>query len=211
MSGPTDKIHCAGLDFGEHRHVCAFFDGPEEEHRVLAPFIRDGIARGEKSLHIVDPRQRRSYGSRLEDIGVEARGAGKGQQVEILEWAETYLRGGRFDQRAMLALIEQVLTDSKRDGYPLARLVAHMEWALEGVPGVDDVVEYETRLNHVLPRYPDPVICAYDLRRFGTGIVMDMLRTHPVVLIGGMLRENPFFVPPDQFLAELQARRGAAA
>jgi hypothetical protein len=33
-----------------------------------------------------------------------------------------------------------------------------MEWALEDRPGVDDLVEYETRLNYVLPRYKDPVI-----------------------------------------------------
>jgi hypothetical protein len=29
------------------------------------------------------------------------------------------------------------------------------EWALEDRPGVDDIVEYETRLNYVLPRYDD--------------------------------------------------------
>jgi hypothetical protein len=33
-----------------------------------------------------------------------------------------------------------------------------MVWALEDFPGVDDLVEYETRLNYVLPRYRDPVI-----------------------------------------------------
>jgi hypothetical protein len=33
-----------------------------------------------------------------------------------------------------------------------------MDWALEDRPGVDDLVEYETRLNYILPRYQDPVI-----------------------------------------------------
>jgi hypothetical protein len=37
--------------------------------------------------------------------------------------------------------------------------------------------------------------------------VMDALRTHPVVIIGGLLQENPFFVPPDQFLDEIRERR----
>jgi len=37
--------------------------------------------------------------------------------------------------------------------------------------------------------------------------VMDALRTHPVVIIGGILQENPFFVPPDQFLLELREQR----
>ena len=27
-----------------------------------------------------------------------------------------------------------------------------------------------------------------------------------MVIIGGILQENPFFVPPDEFLAELRAR-----
>jgi hypothetical protein len=58
----------------------------------------------------------------------------------------------------MLALIEEVLDSGKRQGFALTRLVAHMEWALEDRPGVDDLVEYETRLNYLLPRYEDPVI-----------------------------------------------------
>jgi hypothetical protein len=42
--------------------------------------------------------------------------------------------------------------------------------------------------------------------RFGAKVVMDILRTHPMVIIGGTLRENPFFVPPDEFLRELRER-----
>jgi hypothetical protein len=38
---------------------------------------------------------------------------------------------------------------------------------------------------------------------------MDIMRTHPMVIIGGLLQENPFFVPPDEMLAELRRRRQA--
>ncbi len=82
-----------------------------------------------------------------------------------------------------------------------------MEWALLDKPGVDNLVEYETRLNYVLPKYDDPVVCTYDLSKFGASVTMDILRTHPVVIIGGVLQENPFFVPPDQFLLEIKERR----
>jgi hypothetical protein len=37
--------------------------------------------------------------------------------------------------------------------------------------------------------------------------VVDIMRTHPMVIIGGLLHENPFFVPPDEFLRELRERR----
>ncbi len=35
---------------------------------------------------------------------------------------------------------------------------------------------------------------------------MDILRTHPMVVVGGLLQVNPFFVPPDEFLRELRER-----
>ncbi len=47
----------------------------------------------------------------------------------------------------------------------------------------------------------------YDLAKFGGDIVVDIMRTHPMIIIGAILQENPFFVPPDEFLRELHERR----
>jgi hypothetical protein len=35
------------------------------------------------------------------------------------------------------------------------------------------------------------------------------MRTHPMIIIGGILQENAFFVPPDEFLRELRQRHTA--
>jgi hypothetical protein len=40
---------------------------------------------------------------------------------------------------------------------------------------------------------------------------MDILRTHPMVLVGGALKVNPFFVPPDEMLEELKRRKQTQA
>src|SRR5262249_42746531 len=89
---------------------------------------------------------------------------------------------------------------------PLIRFVTHMEWALEDRPGVGDLLEYEARANYLWLRFVgpfNPVICAYDLTKFAGDVVIDVMRTHPLVIVGGILQENPFFVPPDEFLREL--------
>jgi len=151
-------IHFAGATLDRYRHVCAFFNSDEEEQRVLGPFVQEGFTRGEKAFHIVDPAQRTAYLQRFMSLGIEPAEAQARGQLEVRTWDEAYLRGGHFDQDAMLALIEQVLQSGPAHGFPLTRLVAHMEWALEDRPGVDDLVVYETRLNYVLPRYRDPVI-----------------------------------------------------
>ena len=98
----------------------------------------------------------------------------------------------------------------KQQGLGLTRLWANMEWAVKEMPGVHDLVEYETRLNTVLPKYDDVVVCTYDLTKFSAAVVMDVLRTHPQVIVGGIMRENPYYVPPEEFLLELRGR-GAPA
>jgi hypothetical protein len=84
-----------------------------------------------------------------------------------------------------------------------------MDWLFLDKPAVNNLVEYEARLNHVLSKYNAPVICNYDLPKFSASVAMDIMRTHPLVIIGGLLRENPFFVPPGQFLEELREQRSA--
>ena len=205
--GNDRSVQFAGGTLGGQRHICAFFNTIDEEHRVLRSFIKEGFDRRDKAFHIVDPEVREQHLKRLEEAGVNVQQAMDTGQLEVRPWQDAYLRGGRFDQDAMLALIEDVLTSSGAAGYPLTRLLAHMEWALLDKPGVDDLVEYETRLNYVLPKYDDPVVCTYDLSRFRSSVAMDIMRTHPVVIIGGILQENPFFVPPDQFLLEIRERR----
>jgi hypothetical protein len=158
QSSVEAPIHFANATLGKERHICAFFNSLDEEYRVLLPFIREGIERGEKGFHIVDPTLQDDHFRRLEDGGIDARAAAQRGQLVVRRWQDAYLRDGHFDQDRMLALIQEVLDAGPAEGFLLTRLVAHMEWALEDFPGVNDLVEYETRLNFILPNYRDPVV-----------------------------------------------------
>jgi hypothetical protein len=147
----------AGAPLDRSRHVCAFFNSKEEEYRVLLPFIREGFDKGDKAFHIVEDGHRPEHRRRLEQAGIDVAAAEGRGQLEVRRWEDAYLREGHFDQNRMLALIEEVLQGGTAQGFRLTRLVANMEWALEDRPGVDDIVEYETRLNYVLPKYDDAV------------------------------------------------------
>jgi hypothetical protein len=154
----SDKqVHLAGAVLDRSRHVCAFFNSKEEEYRVLLPFVKEGFAQGDKAFHIVNPVHRPEHLQRLEREGIDVAAAQQGGQLEVWRWEDAYLQDGHFDQNRMLGLIEQVLVGGEAQGFPLTRLVANMEWALEDRPGVDDIVEYETRLNYILPKYDDAV------------------------------------------------------
>lgn len=151
------EVRLAGTPLGRSRHVCAFFNSKDEEYRVLLPFIREGFDHGDKGFHIVNESHRPEHRRRLGEAGIPVDEVERTGQLEVRRWEDAYLREGHFDQERMLALIEEVLQGGKAQGYPLTRLVANMEWALEDRPGVADIVEYETRLNFVLPKYDDAV------------------------------------------------------
>lgn len=154
----TQRVHLAGSVFDRPRHLCALFYTKDEENNILLPFIKEGFDHGDKAYHIVDSRHRPEHRRRLQEAGIDVATAERKRQLEICVWEEAYLRDGYFDQNRQLALIENILTAGKVQGYPLTRLVANMEWALEPRPGVADLVEYETRLNYVLPKYDDAVV-----------------------------------------------------
>ncbi|HEX4056674.1 MAG TPA: MEDS domain-containing protein [Tepidisphaeraceae bacterium] len=204
------SIRLAGSTVQPPCHACAFFHSQDEEYNVLLPFIKEGIERGDKSFHIIDERRRQEYLGRLMAAGVDP-STEKTGQLEVRGWEDAHLRPGWFDQNAMLALVEEVLNDAKKKGYKHTRWVANMAWALEDKPGVADLVEYCARLNHVVPQYNATVICTYDLARFSAAQVVDVLRSHPLAVVGGIVQENPFFVAPDRLIQELQKPRRQAS
>jgi len=207
MEPSTRRVNLAGREIGCSCHACAFFHTDEQFYKVMLPFIREGFTAGDRAVHIVDPAKRERHLTTLSAAGIDAERSQDTRQLEVRRWEEAYLREGHFDQNAMLALIQEVLDEGRRQKFPMTRLVANMEWALEDRPGVDDLVEYESRLNYVLPKYDDTVVCTYDLAKFSASAVMDILRTHPMVIVGEVMQENPFYAPPDVLLPELAARR----
>lgn len=203
-------IRFAGSVFGAQRHVCAFFHNPDEQYRILLPFVQEGFECGHRAFHVVHPKLREEHLRRLEIAGIAVPATQHRRQLEVATVEETFLRGGRFNSDAALALIQETLNTGATLGFPLTRMVAHVaERILDNESNTDEWLKCEARLNAILLRYNDPVICVYDLAKLSGAVVVDVLRTHPMVVIGGLLQENPFFMPPDEFLRQL-GERGAA-
>jgi hypothetical protein len=178
---------------------------------VLLPFIKDGFVRGDKAVHVVNPDQRHDHLQRLAAVGIDSTAAEQSGQLEVRINTEAYLRDGGFDQDRMLAAFEHMASGNATGGFPLSRICCRMDWAVEGRSCIDDVVEFESRVNEVWRHHDDAVICTYQLGKFGGDTVIDIMRTHPMVIIGGILQRNPFFAPPEEFLPELRERRAGRA
>ena len=207
MRENSAPVSLAGSQLGQSRHVCAFFNSDEEEYRILLPFIKDGFERGDKAIHVVSPAQFDDHLKRLAGLGIDSAAVQRSGQFELRSNAETYLQDGRFDQDRMLQSFEQMASGKAEGGFPLSRIVCRMDWVPDGQSHIDDLIEFEARVNDVWCRHDDTVICAYNLSKFSGDAVIDIMRTHPLVIVGGILQHNPFFVPPGEFLQEIRERR----
>lgn len=207
-----DGASATVLDFSRLsacRHVCAFFKDDDEADRVLMPFIAEGFRCGHRAIHVVRPGKEQQHLLHLEQAGVAVTEASASGQLELHRNTDVYLSDGRFDRDRMLESFEQMAGGGA--GFPLSRIICDMEWAT-GRPTVhDDLIEFEARANEIWQRHQDVVICAYNLNELSGEMVIDIMRTHPMVLIGNVLQENPFFTPPSEFLRERRGRRHAAA
>jgi hypothetical protein len=184
-------------------HICAFYHGATSRDEILTRYMAKGLQEGDKCICFLDVADRREVMARLEaSLPVLDRAADN--QFEVLDYTETYLREGRFSQEEWFEFLERSVSAAINDqGYTVARAAGEMGWALRKTcPGVDDLVYYEAKVNWFAPRYPQILMCFYDLELFSGEIIVNVLKTHPKVLINDMVIENPYYVTPEEFLAK---------
>jgi hypothetical protein len=204
-----NRLSLAGTEL-EYFHVCAFFNSRDEEYAVLSPFFKEAVDQGEKNLHIVNPAKSDDHRRRLGLAGIDVPHCEACGQLDVLEWQQAYLdETGSFNKDKMLATVDH-LTGAGRDaGFGRLRIMGDMGWVFTDIPGAADILEYEAEVNDVLSRNKQPAVCVYDIANLSGSMMMDLLRTHPLTLVGGVVQENPFYTPPRQMLEELRARKQA--
>lgn len=184
-------------------HICAFYRGAAQRDEVLVPFLREGILAGDKCICVMDDPDTEPLLAPL-SAELDLERSMRTGQFELYDSDHAYLPGGSFASDRMLGYWERGFHDATDDcGYTFVRAVGEMTWALRDVPGVEQLVAYEARLNDFLPTHPQCVLlCLYDLEQFSDGqMLMGLLGTHPIVLMSGQLLDNPWYTEPGEFLA----------
>ncbi|RNM12203.1 MEDS domain-containing protein [Nocardioides pocheonensis] len=192
-------VQVGGLELSPGDHVCAFYPTKVERDEILLPYLVEGMHAGAKCIAVLDADD----GADIVDELAAALGPEipAPDQLALHTSGDTYLATGSFSTDAMLDFWEKSVGGAFEHGFSFARVAGEMTWALSKLPGVEQLVGYEAKLNRFLPRFPQVILCLYELERFDGEVLVDVLKTHPKVLLGGMLLANPYYIEPDEFLA----------
>ncbi len=187
-------------DITPGEHLCCMYLTDEEHRDIVVSFIRDGLQRGDKVVYITDSSTQETVLHYLHQAGLDSdRYTQSGQLVFMSSW-DTYLQEGKFDPDYMIQFLSRETDKALEEGCSSLRLTGEMSWALRGLPGSERLMEYEAKLNQFFSQNRAIGLCQYDMRRFESKTLLDVLDTHPLVFVGKKCYDNIYYVPPEDFL-----------
>ncbi|MBN2005404.1 MAG: MEDS domain-containing protein [Anaerolineae bacterium] len=194
------------LGFGDYTcnwgvHICGLYETEEERDQIVMGYLHQGDVAGDLQFYCPVERSiedfAQTYAQRYPQC---AQHTSDEQIFQVRSAKSLYYPDGIFSPWTMDDELSAFYMESQKDGPRNIRATAEMAWALEAIPGVEHLMAYESRLNYFIPGKPWISICLYNLTRFSGAIIMNVLRTHPYAISGGVITENPYYQDPDVWL-----------
>jgi signal transduction histidine kinase len=187
---------------GHGDHLCLVYETPEEQWAAVIPFMAEGLARNEACLYVADDRSLEEVRQAFLAHGVDVDFHVSEGRLIFASKREAYFRSGAFDPVAMIGFLRQAMSEAAAVGRTGFRVTGEMTWALGNECGCERLIEYEALLNEFFPGSRALAICQYNRKRFGADMIRNVLRTHPVAILGSQVCPNLYYETPAMVLGK---------
>jgi excisionase family DNA binding protein len=172
-------------------HVCVYFRNPVEQWEVFRRYFLHHYRRRQPTLYIRSASSEARIKEWLASEGLDFDEVTKSGLLQLLAADQTYLRAGHFSADAMVAFVRQMIIRASSEGYPAHLITGEMDWYFSRAPGVEEIHEYERRLNFLQDEFPEvTIVCQYDVSRFEVEAVVEACCTHPLIEWRGQLHRG---------------------
>src|SRR5512133_3333321 len=184
--------------FPHGTHMCLIYSDDKEREEVMSRFIGAGLEGNERVAYFAHDSGREEILDHLHEKCPDV----KDENLIITNARDTYCPNGEFVIDDMVKTLTAFYQGTIKEGYSGARVSGEMAWALEGLPGSDRVMEYESLGDIVLKPNPVTVICQYDARKFDGITLLNCLKVHPYMIVKGQVVQNPYYLSHDEFMKQ---------
>jgi two-component SAPR family response regulator len=196
-------IHTSSVDsirIGDH--LCGFYQNRQQLWRLAIPFLQRGLENGEKCLYVAEGSGLLEMQSALQQQGTSMQPYLAQGRLLLLNAEDICLQSGVFSPGALIGTLLRILQEAVAEGYHGLRMAMEMSWALRWASSLAWLAEYESELNCYFSQHPVTTLCLYNQRRFPEEILLDVLRTHPLVALDQVIHANFYYLPPRIFLRQ---------
>ncbi|GAB7020545.1 MEDS domain-containing protein [Halostagnicola bangensis] len=179
-------------------HLALVYESRDEQFQTAIPFVRQGLERGERCLYIADENSKAEVRAAMETAGIDTEATLESGALTIDTAANSYLQNGAFDPDEMLSILSTAIDDAT-ESYNGFRITGEMTWVLSESTDLEDLIEYETKLNQFFPQANAIALCQYNRKRFSPEIIRDIIKTHPYVVQQQTICQNFYYTPPADF------------
>ncbi len=190
-----------GFSWGDH--ICAIFDNHAQQMEVMIPFMAFGLRAAQRCVWVGPEISCGELRRALTAVGGDLPTLEASGQLVVLPVTDYYLRDGLFEPQRTMELLLTLLQDGQRQGYRTMRVTGDVSWLVSERTDPEVWEQWETMLNEALVGQPMVVVCQYDRRQVSGSIIVTALRTHPFVILGEEIHENPFYAPEPEALADV--------
>jgi len=127
-------------------HVCALYRNDQQLTEIVAPFLAEGLRRGERCWYLPAGNEEALMSRALEREGVRVAQDMKRNALAILSSNAAYGVRGDFDPEETMRVFSDAIEQALSDGFSGFRAAANMSWALNLANGTERLIEYEALL-----------------------------------------------------------------
>ncbi|RQH01714.1 MEDS domain-containing protein [Natrarchaeobius oligotrophus] len=187
-------------------HLAFIYDSQSEQFATAIPYIKHGLERGERCVYIADENDTSEVLDALREADVDVDDALESGALVVYTAQDSYLRNGAFDPDEMIEFISETIEEGSTE-YAGVRITGEMTWVFGDDPPLAELVEYEGKLNELLPESNGIALCQYNRTAFSAEIIRDIVKTHPHLIYDGTVCQNFYYTPPEEFFGPDQPER----
>jgi hypothetical protein len=205
MLDPT-AFGYADFHFSWGDHILGIFDSRGQQRGIMAPFMANGLRAVQRCVWVGPPESADRFRQSLAEIGGDLPTLEASDQLVIVSDVEFYRQKGVFDSSSTMNLLTTLLTDGQNQGYSTMRIATDVSWLRDCRVDPKMWEQFEVELTHEVAALPVVLVCQYDRFQLPGDIIAMAFRTHPVVIMGDRIRQNPRYLamaggtPPSEIM-----------
>ncbi len=187
-------------------HICQLYSKVTEIPGVTARLMKVGLSVEEKCLFAAAPAQVKEIRDELHKLQLDVDALVASGQLVLFEELEPFLLGGkRFDPYFLLSSHQTFIAQALREGWHAVRISIDMTWLAKDIASPEQILKYEAASDAVFTFQNAPIIALmhYDHSKLLPSLVVEMLKLHPISVVGKYIKRNPYYLNSEQYMLKI--------